>query len=86
MVIGYLYRAGEPSSRVVSRKSPCCPTCAASPTACARAALGKLGVAALKRLDDPVMVGNRAGRTVVLVDRDLADRASGGNASVATMP
>src|SRR5262249_37691786 len=37
--------------------------------------LGKSRVAAFERLDDPHMVNDRAGRPVVLVNRDLADRA-----------
>src|SRR5207302_3321981 len=41
----------------------------------ARQTLGQLGLAPLQRLDDPHMVGNRTRRAVVLMDRDLADRA-----------
>src|ERR1700759_1261929 len=41
----------------------------------ARQPFGEFGVAAFQRLDDPHMVDDRAGRAIVLVDRDLADRA-----------
>ena len=41
----------------------------------ARQPLGEFGVAPLERLDDPHMVRDRTRRPVVLVDRDLADRA-----------
>ena len=40
----------------------------------ARQPLGEFGVAAFERLDDPHMIDDRAGRAVVLMDRDLADR------------